>query len=44
MEEDGGAEYYIAEFVDGKEHGHFVAYGPAGDVVWEDDYLLGKKQ
>ena len=36
---DGGAGYYIGEFVDGKRHGHVVSYGSAGNVVWEADYL-----
>ena len=38
------AEYCIAEFVDGKRHGHRVEYGPAGNVQWEEDWLLGEYQ
>ena len=38
---DGGAWYYIVEFVDGKEHGHVVSYGSAGNVRWEEDWLRG---
>ena len=41
---DGVAWYIIAEFVDGKEQGHDVWYGPAGDVRWEGDWLLGEPQ
>ena len=44
MECDGNAGYDIAEFVDGKRHGHEVRYGPAGDVEWEWDLLLNKMQ
>ena len=43
-EHDGGAGYVIAEFVDGKPHGHFVAYGSAGDVLEEGDFLRGEQQ
>ena len=38
------AEYWIGEYVDGEEHGHFVLYGPAGDVQAEYDYLRGESQ
>ncbi len=39
---DGASWYNIAEFVDGKRHGHSVVYGRAGDVRWERDCLLGE--
>ena len=41
---DGVARYYIAEFVDGKLHGHVVWYDSAGNVVWELDYLRSERQ
>ena len=44
MERDGYAGYDIAEFVDGTWNGHLVRYGPAGDVLREDDWLLGECQ
>ena len=40
-ESDGWAGYDIAEYVDGKLHGHRVSYSPAGDVQWERDFLRG---
>ena len=43
-EYDGFAGYCIGEFVDRKLHGHHVTYGPAGDVLGEDDWLLGEFQ
>ena len=44
-EESGGAAgYCISEYVDGKEHGHFVWYVSAGNVLGEDDYLRGMRQ
>ena len=43
MERDVVAWYYIAEFVDGKRHGHIVMYDSAGNVQpWEWDYLRGE--
>ena len=41
---NGGAGYYIVEFVDGQRHGHLVLYDSAGNVRWEEDYLLGVQQ
>ena len=38
---DGGAGYYIEEWVDGMQHGHLVSYDSAGNVLWEGDYLRG---
>ena len=40
-ERDGRAWYRIAEFVDGKWHGHDVEYDSAGDVLREWDCLRG---
>ena len=44
LEYDGVAGYDIGEYVDGKEHGHFVLYDPAGDEQAEGDMLLGVYQ
>ena len=40
----GYPRYIIAEYVDGKRHGHEVRYGRAGDVLGESDWLLGEYQ
>ena len=44
MEYDGWAEYDIAEYVDGKWHGHAVWYNRAGNVIEEADWLLDVHQ
>ena len=36
--------YWIAEYVDGKWHGHEVLYGRAGDVRGEADWLRDELQ
>ena len=41
---DGVAVYFIEEYVDGKLHGHRVWYGPAGNVLLEEDWLRGVLQ